>query len=300
MRIKHYLYVPFTGLGLYQGFRGERWLRNRIKVFKQFVIPSLLNQTSKNFILWISFRYEEKDNAQVRELQRYMETIKEFQTVFTFSGCCFWDDKYPDAIANERLITAVHGAMGELMNYGHECDYVLMTIQPSDDTYHKGMVEEVQKIFREQEDIQAVAYQKGYIMDYTDRRLAEWNPKTNPPFFTIKFPHPIFIDPYQHVKYTGPYKSHEYVGDALKLFPIYERGFTVGVHGENISTIFNHPFAGSQFIGDVRELILNKFGLDKVPPLKLNIGWRKKLMTKLPHGWRRKIRYWFGERFFNK
>ncbi len=75
LKIKHLMYVPFTGLGLYNGFRGNRWLKNRIEIFKQFVIPSLLNQTDQDFILWVSWRREEKNNPIIKEFKQYLENI---------------------------------------------------------------------------------------------------------------------------------------------------------------------------------------------------------------------------------
>ena len=286
-----------TGLGLYGGHRGNRWLKNRIRIFKQFVLPSLLNQTSKNFVLWASFRYEDRDCPIIKKFKEDLDSIGDFKTVFTFNGVCFWDDKYSDEVAYTRLIDSVHGSMGDLINVMGEAETILMTIQPSDDCYIGTMVEDVQRIFHET-DYQVVAYQKGYVMDYVDRKLAEWNPGTNPPFFTIKFPRKTFVDPYQHVQYTGPYKSHEYVGDELNLLPIYDRGYLVGTHGENISTIFKHPFTGGHFHGDVKDLILERFGLHKVPNLKIRFGIRKAVMRRLPHGWQRKLRYIFGEKSF--
>ena len=71
-KMTHFLHVPWTGLGLYGGFRGNRWLKNRIQIFKQFVVPSLLAQTEQNFILWCAFRHEERDNPLVKELKKYL------------------------------------------------------------------------------------------------------------------------------------------------------------------------------------------------------------------------------------
>ena len=103
-KITHFLYVPFSGLGLYGGYRGKRWLQNRIQVFKQFVVPSLLAQTSKNFSLWISWRHEDRYNPLVRELKEWLVLhLNYFPVIFTYSGVCFWDDKYPDDIARTRL-----------------------------------------------------------------------------------------------------------------------------------------------------------------------------------------------------
>ena len=66
-------------------------------------------------------------------------------------GFYFYDDKYPDEVARERLIMAIHGSLGELMNIIGEVDYVLTTIQPSDDCYHKRDGCEHSKDFRKSE-----------------------------------------------------------------------------------------------------------------------------------------------------
>ena len=302
-KIIHLLHCPWTGLGLFNGFRGNRWLKNSIQIFKQFVVPSLQSQTNKNFILWNAFRYEEKNNPIVKELLGYLAEIKEFKSVFTFSGICFYDDKHDDKIARERLVTSLHGSMGELLDTIGEVDYVYMTIQPSDDCYNSDMVEEVQ-IFLSNESVNACGYSKGYIMNYLTKEIREYNPKTNPPFYTIKFPKDIFVDPYKHCEYTGikynyyntkyklgtPLPSHEYLRDVFngKYLTIDKRGFLVGCHGNNISTNFNIPYVGEGVDGGV----LKDFGLENVEPLKLKIGLIKKIMLKLPHKVQRKLRYW--------
>ena len=167
-----------------------------------------------------------------------------------------------------------------------------MTIQPSDDCYHQEFVEQVQKLFNEMPSVQVLGFKKGFIMNYKTMEIAEYNPTTTPPFFTIKFPTPIFIEPWKHISYTGPYKSHEYIGDKLKMGFMEQRGFIVGCHGENISTHFNHPFKGNE----TPRAILRDFGLHAIQPLKLKTSFRKLLMQRLPHGWQRKLRYVFGER----
>lgn len=95
-----------------------------------------------------------------------------------------------------------------------------------------------------------------------------------------------------------PCPSHEYYKDCLKAKYINYRGFIVGTHGENISTIFKHPFTKllPSFIDP--ENILTLFGLGNVQRLKIRVSLRKILMRKLPHGWQRKLRYWLGERFY--
>lgn len=276
----HFLYVPFTGLGLYDGFRGNTWLRNRIAVFKEYIVPSLEKQTNKNFIIWVSWRPQERNNPQVKELKEYLE--QKFSIVFTYGGVCFWDDKYEDSTAWNRLINSLHVSLNDLLPY-IDNDWVLMTIQPSDDFYNENMIEEVQEAFKKDDALQAIGYKHGWIANYITGELAEYNPVTNPPFFTIKFPKDKFISPLEHVKYTGPYKSHEYVGDFLVYKQLQNRGFTVGTHQNNISTNFNIPYKGN-VVGNIRSI-------------KLRTSLGRRIMSRLPHKIRRKIRY-YNEIFY--
>lgn len=295
MKTKFLVCVPFTGLGLYGGFRGNRWLRNRIKVFKQFVVPALQAQTDQEFVLWVAWRAEEKTNRYVMDLHEYL--FKAFgidRVVFTFTGIPFWDDKHTDEVARERLFQTLKGASPELMPYISDCDEVHWLLQPSDDCYHSKTVQSVKAAFQNPE-MQAVGYKRGYLMNYNTLEVKEYNPKTNPPFFAIKFPRNTFIDPGRHMSYTGPYKSHEYIGDKLKIGHFEDRGFIVGSHGENISTHFNNPYGG-----DVTVVPLHDFGLEGVRPVILPVSVRKWLMRRLPYGWQRKLRYWFGELLYSR
>ena len=303
----HFLMCPFTGLGMYNGFRGNRWLRNRIKIFKQFVVPSLLAQTSQDFILWVSWRYEEKYNKQVIELKKYLDETG-LRNVFTYGGVCFYDDKHEDNVARNRLVENLHASMPDLINVIGEADYVYLTIQPSDDVYYKRFVADIAEGFEEDNDIDALGFTRGYIMNYRAGQIKEWNPVTNPPFYTIKFKREDFLDPIKHCEFTsikkdvGKYKagtpipSHEYVGDALKYKRSDYRGFLVGTHLDNISTVFKHPYAGN----DVSKKVLEDFGLENVPLLKVKFSFRKKILKALPYKVQRKLRYIFGEKLFNK
>lgn len=298
MKSKVIVSVPFSGLGLYGGFRGNRWLRNRIKVFEQFVIPSLLNQTDRDFWLWVAWRREEKTNPQVQALYARLQALPNFNVVFTYSGVPFWDDKYEDEVAQQRLFNTLHEALPDLMEPMSDCDEVLWLLQPSDDLYERFTIESVKKGFAEQKEVQALSFTKGYLCNYNTLEVLEYNPKTNPPFFAIRFPRKTFFDPGAHINYTGPYKSHEYIGNKLKLGYFMGRGFMVGTHGENISTHFNHPYGGAQVDG-----VLDDFGIGGVGPLILQVSTRKWLMRHLPYRWQRKLRYIFGEllysRFYN-
>ncbi len=304
--MRHFLYTPFTGLGLYGGSRGNSWLRDRIAIFKQFVVPSLQAQTNQNFTLWLSWRKEDRGNKDIQLLELYLKGIFSYdRVVFTYSGICFWDDKYPDEEARPRLLSALHGSMNELINYIGDVKDVVYTIQPSDDCYYSGMVDEIQTLFKNT-DFQCIGYKHGYIMNYQTLEIKEYNPLTNPPFVSIRMPKDLFIDPFKHAQFTalkqdsGKYKkgtpcpSHEYYGECMKYLQIPKRGFLVGTHGQNISTHFNIPYAGEP----VDREILAQFGLLLVKPIKICYSIRKQIMKKLPYRVQRKLRYIFGEKIY--
>lgn len=304
-KIAHLVMIPWTGLGLYNGFRGNRWLSNRIKIFKQFVLPSLLNQSNKNFKVWCCWRREERHNPIVKDYVKFMATTG-LEVVHTYAGIPFFDDKYADEVARERLINAIHGSMGELFDLIGEAEYVYMTIQPSDDCYHKSAVNEIQDILSSK-DVQGCGFTQGYICNYLTKEISEYNPTTNPPFYTVKFSREDFFDPLKHLEFTalkfdvGKYKkgtacpSHEYIGNCINYVSISFRGFLVGCHTENVSTYYNHPFKGKL----VGSKTLDEFGIANVPLLKLKFSIRKWVMRKLPYSVRRKLRYLWGEKLYN-
>ena len=106
----------------------------------------------------------------------------------------------------------------------------------------------------------------------------------------------------QKIKYKKgtPCPSHEYYKDCLNTVYSDKRGFLVGTHGENISTIFNHPFAKEIPPSESESAIICEFGMENTQPLKLKTSLRRYIMRKLPYGWQRKLRYWIGERFYSR
>lgn len=265
--IHHFVYVPWTGLGLHDGYRGDAWLLRRIEIFKAYVLPSLLNQTSRAYTLWFSFRPEEESNPIVQEFVRSLASIAGLRLVVTYSGVCFWDDKYDRDTAYQRLLKALEGALPILAGtLPEEVDKVYMTINASDDMYLSHAFKEIQdypfKVHR------TVGYRFGYIMDYGTKGVAEYNPATVPPFFTIMFPKANFLDPYRHLEYTGPYESHEFIKDTTEYVALPGRGFVVGTHSSNISTTFEHPYQGALLGKEDAESVLLRTGTLYAEPVR--------------------------------
>lgn len=269
----HLLYVPFTGLGNFSGYRGDTWLKHRIEIFIRFVVPSLTAQTNKNFLLWISWRPEEEENPLVKKLQKTLSCIRGLKVMHTFGGLCFWDDKYNDQEASERLLQNLARTLPRLKVVIEDAEYVLMTIQPSDDMYLPEAVEKIQNIFKilikDKSKKYAIGWKQGYIMNYGTKEIAEYisegwktdkistyHTNTIPPFFTLVFPKEEFINPKRHYEYSGPYKSHEYVINYFTYYDIGGRGFIVGIHGSNISTVYTHRYKGKVISQGEKDMLL--------------------------------------------
>lgn len=296
MTLKHLLYVPFTGLGLRNGYRGDTWLKNRIKVFQHFVLPSLLNQTVRDFTLWIQWRPEEQGNPDILQLEQNLKGLRDFKYVFTYNGLCFEDDKYDRPKSLERLQANLEATLPHLQETVSNHDTVIMTLQPSDDMYLSKMVEETQAIAKGigiPQTPQSCGYREGYMLNMNTLELAEYakhdwktdetstyTTNTIPPFFSVIFPRGVFLDAEAHMKWTGPYRSHEYIADHTKYHTLEGRGFIVGTHGENISTTWTHRYKGRMLEGDEKEKIILQAGLYGVEPIHLEKDKARKLEQK--------------------
>jgi len=257
----HILQIPFTGLGLHNGYRGDDWFKYRINLFKQYTLKSLLNQTCKDFVVWFQFRPEERTNPLTKEFYDYLFELKDFNVIFTFGGITIWDDKYSPAIAKKRLLKSLKMSLPVLEEYLEtDKQFVYETLQPSDDLFNLKEVEEIQKQIPAERKV--LSHSKGYLLNKQDFKLAEWNPTTNPPFYTIMFPADVFFDPQKHFEYMRGYKSHE---DIVRLFnsvrlPDYR--YCVMVHEKNISTNWWHPFRGKVYSKAEAKEILKNFGIE--------------------------------------
>jgi len=295
-KFAHFFYCPFTGLGLRNGYRGDTWLQHRIHIFKTFVLPSIMAQ-SRGPIVWISWRPEEQSNPIVQAFQKSLNSIRGLSVIHTFHGVCFYDDKYDDAVAKQRLLASLQGTLPELEVHVKDQDYVLMTIQPSDDMYLSFATDRIQAWAEKGQGV--CGWKKGYIMNYASKEVAEYSTvtwtqdhvstyrtDTIPPFFTIKFPTGYFLNPQQHFDYTGPYRSHEYIADALPFYDFgEERGFVVGTHGANISTVWNHRYKGRSLSPDEQARVLLMTGTYYADPIVIPPGARhiaRRILNVLP------------------
>lgn len=251
----HLVYVPFTGLGLHGGYRGDDWFRYRIELFKNYTLKSLLNQTCRRFIIWLSFRPEEKDNPITREFADYLFTVDQ-PFILTFGGLCFWDDKYK----NDNLLERLKISMSQVKEHlPIKAGWILETLQPSDDLYCRDQVELIQDKFRGKKEV--FVNKRGRMLNTLTQKVADWNPTTNPPFYTIVYPADVFFDPVKHFNYMRGFKSHEDIPHLFHTISLGDGNYCVLSHSKNISTNWWHPFRGKIYSHKEAGVILEEFGI---------------------------------------
>jgi hypothetical protein len=284
----HFLYTPFTGLGLHKvngypvrGYKGDEWLKYRIEIFKNYTLKSLLNQTNRDFIHWLSFRPEERTNKMVQQLYALLCLI-EYPCIFTFDGLMFWDDKFLSDDLLARLGKTLPELEEQLKDKFEGKRYVLETLVPSDDMYHKDMVESVQA--EPYSHKRALIHWNGYVYNQVTNQFGTWNPPKGscPPFYTVMYPLDDFLNPKKHFNYWWNFKSHEDIEKCFRCKRMPDNRYCVLVHKENISTAWDIRERG---LKTLITLMINPFNWKRLYVKargSLNFIFRKKILGRHP------------------
>lgn len=291
MKTLHLVYCPFRGVGLDQ--RNDEWFKERIEIFKNYTLKSLINQTNKDFTIWCSFRPEDEHNYLTQNLFLDIKEQHE-RVIFTYDGLMYHDDKFGGTLVNKLYNTArilrrawrnkelpanplnlfkdknktlsqrLENSLNTLKEkLGTNYETVLLTRIDSDDMFHKDALWHIRNVYENTVvKPEAITMSGGYIYNQDTKELAEYNPKTNPPFHTLCMAVDVFSFPERHLAFYGNYKSHEDVRREFYSTQIVERLYCVTTHSpkNHISTIWNHPFRGRIVSNDILK-ILKDFGI---------------------------------------
>ena len=258
MKLVHFVYIPFTGLGMINnGFMGQDWFENRARIFKKYTLASLANQTTKNFIIWISFRPEEKDNPVTEQIRQDIEEAG-LKYVFTFNGIAMYDDRGTQH--NKDLKERLGKMIETLKPLIGDAEWVFKTDCGSDDMLSSVSIEEIQE--EEPRISGATYYLNGFIFNDQTGQVAEWKRNTSCSKYTLMFPVDIFLNPIRHYSYIGKLESHEFLPLVFDATRLPDGRYACAVHGYNISTAWSNPFRGEEYFGKEKQLIIKKFGLN--------------------------------------
>ena len=247
--------IPFTGLS--KGFSGQEWFNFRAEIFNKYTLKSLVNQKDKDFLLWVTFRPEEKDNEVTKRIE---EDIKEagIDYVFTFDGTMFYDDKQleQNKTLRERLKKSLKVIKGHI---GSE-KYVYLTLLGSDDMFAEDIIEIIRKT--EWKNGRALYMRDGYVYNDRSEELADWNNPFSVGNYTLLYETDEFLHPERHMMKQNNLTTHELIPNIYLAEEIKDRKYCCVVHGMNISTLWKHKYKGKQYFYDKdKQPILKKFGL---------------------------------------
>ena len=253
----HFLYMPFSGLGKHDKQRTPEYWDYRVEIFKKYTLPSLANQSNKNFTLWISFRPQDKEANFVKSLKNIVNGSG-LSHVFTFNGVAMWDDRGLEN--NDTLLERTKLNIESLKPFIKD-EWIYITGLGSDDMLARDAVKEIQE--QTPKTKKALYYLSGWIFDARTEQLAEWNRDTPCSKYTIIYPKEIILDAKKWWDYEYEcLKSHEYITTCYVAERLSERMYCCVVHGANISTDWLHVFRGMEvFQQEEKNKILSNFGI---------------------------------------
>jgi len=255
--IKSILYTPFTGLGKFNGFRGQDWYDCRAEIFKNYTLKSLSNQANKDFLLWASFRPEEEKNPTTKKIEKYVKKAG-LNYVFTFDGLMFWDDK--DEKRNKTLRIRLDKSLRVIKGHIGSERYVYLTIVASDVMLAKDFIEITRK--EKYKENKALFLKRMYVYDCNTKKLADWNDHFSAAFYTLMYKTKEFLDAGEHLKRQRNLTTHELIPELYSAKEIKGRKFCHIIRGTNISSTWSHPFRGKEYFYEKDKLkILKQFGL---------------------------------------
>jgi hypothetical protein len=234
------------------GFKGQTWYDNRYKLYREFTLKSLMNQTDKDFLIWLQFRPEEKDNPTTAKIESQLK-LSGLKYIMTFDSPIMMEDRAP--WHNVDLIERATRSLKQLEPI--EEDYVVEVNLDSDDMVHKRFVEILKT--KETKDRKAFFMRKGFMYS-VDNRLADWNNPYSMSIYAIVYPTPIFLDAQKHFDYQNGLNSHEQIPKLFDAEELPDGMYCCLYHGFNISTIWGHDYMGKEYYyEDEKEIILKDF-----------------------------------------
>ena len=129
-----------------RGFDPDTWLLERVEIFKKFCLPSILNQSNKNFY-WFFYIDSETSQEVISDLAITFEPFP-FIKLIAHHYESFNITKY---------------LQGDIQQYlGSDFQYLISSRVDTDDMLHKDYIDIVQKEFKNQE-YQALNFNKGLV-----------------------------------------------------------------------------------------------------------------------------------------
>jgi hypothetical protein len=249
-------YVCFTGKER-RPFN-QMWFDFRGKIFKDYTLKSLKNQTDNNFSLWVSFRPEEEGNPTTKKIEKEIKKSG-IEYVLTFNGMMLYDDKHI-LNHNETLIGRMEKSLPLLKPIIGDGDYAYEVNFDSDDMVHRDFVKLIKsKTFKNRG---ALYMRDGFCYEISGR-IAKWHYPQSQQNYTIMYPTEIYLDARKRMEYQNGLQTHEQIPELFDAEELPKGMFCAVIHGTNISTVWGHPFQQEEiFYEDIKKEIKKDFGIN--------------------------------------
>ena len=244
LNVKHVFQIPFTGKTPKGDSMTQEWFDKRASIFEKYTLPSLKKQGT-GFYVWVTFRPEDATNPTT---EKVLGLLKGMKVIATFNGTMFTEDRavWHNTDLGERL----EKSLPSVELFLGRTDFIYETNLDSDDTIHKDFSK---YILSEPPRFKGAFFCKnGYAYNTSDR-LAEWNNPVSNQNYTIMFPALIYFDAEARLKYLDGFKSHEEIPEKFDAQEMPDNSYCTVIHGDNISTIWTHPFRGQEIYSEEKK-----------------------------------------------
>ncbi len=218
------------------------WWIERIKIIRQYVLPSLKNQNDQDFTAWALF-------------DRYRHDLNAFDTWCT---------------SGDRFISTVNGPQSLRIRYKDHCDYLVLIHLDSDDMYGCGALEAIKQVKPSPGLI--MFFERGFFYGLDDKRLFTCATKKGrvgpPPHFANVYTKESLQSKQAWDAYRAQHKFN------LLHFQLYRAPHQVilppghfcgSVHGANTTRQWDHPTMSKRLGKEIKdqvkkEIVLATFG----------------------------------------
>lgn len=172
MEFKHYLITRFNvkignwnSINEKRGISNDVWMTNRISLFKNYCLPSVINQISKNFT-WLICLDINTNEVHKKEIEKITKQYKFINLV------------YVEVFNNEELCESIK------KNTPKDVEYIVTTRLDNDDSLHENFIFSIQKKIELRHGI-VISCIKGFCLKINGKHLLTKFNYVNNPFLTL-------------------------------------------------------------------------------------------------------------------
>jgi hypothetical protein len=227
-----------------KGPGNPEWWEHRVKVFERFTVPSLLNQSCKDFLVWVGIAQESKEfSGPLEDLLRKLGPP--FEPFFH--------------VARETLGKAQCPPDSMVWKALEMADCVGTVWLDSDDMYHREALEILCNM-KVEEGLTA-GFRMGYGWNVNTGEVQEYNPRLCPPPFFIRwYTHEARRSVKEYETKWGYHQHHFRLTKAPKFKKLPDGKFCVVYHGFQLVGTWDLMLP-LKMTGPVEPGILKDFGV---------------------------------------